>query len=106
MSSERHRVAGAHRYRRMHHEVLDAAETLFTTADFRTVTLADIGAATGHRAGSIFAHFATTEAVLIEVLHRHYERTLSPELIRLATGDTLEGILDFAGRRNVAVPAR
>jgi AcrR family transcriptional regulator len=53
-------------------EILRTAATLFASSGFRT-SLAEIADASGILPGSLYHHFDSKEAIIVELVHRYYE---------------------------------
>ena len=54
--------------------ILDAAATLFRENGYSTVSLRAIASAAGMKAGSLYYHFASKEAIVVEVLNLGIEK--------------------------------
>jgi len=55
-------------------QILDAAEALFSERGFAEASMRDLAASMGIKAGSLYSHIASKEALLWEVVHRVAKR--------------------------------
>src|SRR6516165_4233878 len=90
-------------------EILDTAARMFASSGLRT-SLREIADACGIQAGSLYHHFASKEAIIIELVQRYRD-----ELDRLAKdalnalhdpGDDIEALIVAFGRAIAACGVR
>ena len=75
--------------------VLEAAEELFLEQGFHGTSVAQIGANAGRTPGSIYANFASKEALCLAVLERHYKLVIGElATLMVAAGEDLDSKLD------------
>lgn len=63
--------------------LLDTARQLFACRGFHAVSLRQLGQAVGLHAGSLYAHIASKEGLLQELVEEGYERLLDSAMIQL-----------------------